>query len=203
MKPRLIILSDLWGFEEAEWVNTYHQLLHPHFELEYYDSRKLVDLDLSDNSKSGVHVQFVNGGIERGVFKLGQIEKESIWILGFSVGGTIAWKAALKNLKVEKLYAISSTRLRYEKEKPNCDCNLFFGKDDRYSPSPIWAEDLGVNCQYLPAKGHECYEEDKVAMKICKIIIKELKNISQDPPYVESFQEHLKRITRKTKGSLN
>ena len=56
----------------------------------------------------------MNSGIEIAVQTLLNKEKGEIKILAFSVGGTIAWKAALKGLKVSDLVAVSSNRLRYE-----------------------------------------------------------------------------------------
>ncbi|PKQ68839.1 hypothetical protein BZG01_03765 [Labilibaculum manganireducens] len=173
MKKRLIILSDLWGFEEAVWMHSYQKILNPYFEIEYFDSRKLVDLDLSDNSEGRLHARFVNGGIDRGVYKLGLQEKETIIVLAFSVGGVIAWKAGLKGLNISTLYAISSTRLRYEKEKPDCKCVLYFGANDRYKPDAKWFQDLNLDFNLIEDKEHEMYREEDFAESLCQKIIKE------------------------------
>lgn len=173
MKKRLIILSDLWGFEEAEWMDCYLKILNPHFKIEFFDSRKLVDLDLSDNSEGRLHARFVNGGIDRGVYKLGLQEKQTIVVLAFSVGGVIAWKAGLKGLRISTLYAISSTRLRYEKEKPDCKCTLYFGANDRYTPEVEWFRDLELDLNLIDDQEHELYQDEEFAKKLCQKIIEE------------------------------
>ncbi len=183
MKQRLIILSDLWGLDDAEWMIPYQKQLEPHFELEFYDSRKLVDLDLSDNSKNGTHAQFVNGGIDRAARKLYRKEKQDVNVLAFSIGGVIAWKSALIDLPIKRLYAISSTRLRYEKEKPNCKCILYFGKDDQYKPSVKWHANLVLDCNFVENGEHEMYQEEEFANRLCEKIIEELavqQNISKN-----------------------
>ncbi|MEL6944601.1 MAG: alpha/beta hydrolase, partial [Bacteroidota bacterium] len=66
------------------------------------------------------------------------MEQVEVSILAFSIGGTIAWKAALKGLKIKSLWAFSATRLRYEVERPNIPIQLFFGQKDEYRPSSNW-----------------------------------------------------------------
>jgi hypothetical protein len=173
MKKRLVILSDLWGLKEAEWMDCYLKILSPYFEIEFFDSRKLVDLDLTDNSEGRLHARFVNGGIDRGVYKLGLQEKETIIVLAFSVGGVIAWKAGLKGLRISTLYAISSTRLRYEKEKPDCKCSLYFGANDRYKPDVEWFRDLELDLNLIDDQEHELYHDEEFAKNLCQKIIEE------------------------------
>lgn len=173
MKKRLIILSDLWGLEEAEWMDCYLKKLNPYFKIEFFDFRKLVGLDLSDNSEGKLHTGFVNGGIDRGVYKLGLQEKQTIIVLAFSVGGVIGWKAGLKGLKISSLYAISSTRLRYEKEKPDCKCILYFGANDQYKPDVEWFRDLELDLNLIDDQGHEMYHDEEFAKNICQKIIEE------------------------------
>ena len=198
LKQRLIILSDLWGLEDAEWMIPYHKQLEPHFKLEFYDSRKLVDLDLSDNSKNGIHAQFVNGGIDRAAHKLCRKEKLDVNVLAFSVGGVIAWKAALRGLPIKKLYAISSTRLRYETVKPNCKCAVYFGEEDQYKPNVNWHANLSLDCNYIENSEHEMYKEEEFANSLCKKIIKELTS-QQNSPKNEARKNHRSnRNLRKT-----
>ena len=59
-------------------------------------------------------------------------------ILGFSIGGYIAWKAALEGLKVRNLTAVSATRLRFETTKPDCKIALIYGEHDTFQPSIDW-----------------------------------------------------------------
>ena len=98
IKERLILLSDLWGEEKCEWMTYYTSVLEQHFVLQYYDCCELGDIDKSDYSEKNLHHQFINGGMEKAVENLLQKEKESVIVLGFSIGGTIAWKAAISGL---------------------------------------------------------------------------------------------------------
>lgn len=175
MKQRFIILSDLWGLEEAGWMLIYKRQLAPYFDLEFYDSRKLVDLDLSDHSRSVIHARFVNGGINRAIRKLCRKEKQPINVLAFSIGGVIAWKAALDGLPVKNMYAISSTRLRYETQKPACKCTLYYGEEDDYKPSVDWHANLVLDCNFVENGEHEIYQQEEFARSLCRKIIKELR----------------------------
>lgn len=172
MKERLIILSDLWGVEDAEWLKYYLVQLNSFFDIACYDSRNLADLNITDQSEESIHHQFVNGGIERAVEALLELEKEQITVLAFSVGGTIAWKAALKGLLANKLFAVSSTRLRYEKEKPKCNCKLYFGEGDLNQPDLHWFQELELTPVRVANKEHEMYKEKDFAYELCREIIK-------------------------------
>lgn len=171
MKPRLIILSDLWGKEKSHWIEDYIVLLVDKFDIHYYDCCELGNIDKTNYTQENLHNQFVNGGIERAVDALLIKEKKAVTVLAFSIGGTIAWKAALKGLKIEILVAISSTRLRYEAQVPNCKVKLYFGKEDIYKPDGSWFE----NCQILPEinknKGHLMYVEKDFIHLICNAIL--------------------------------
>ena len=48
MKPKLIILSDLWGKEKSNWVSDYVELLKNKFEIQYYDCCDLGGIDKTD-----------------------------------------------------------------------------------------------------------------------------------------------------------
>lgn len=109
---RIIILSDLWGKDNSEWMNYYNSILENHFIVKHYDSCVLGEIDKSDYTEEKLHHQFINGGIEIAVKNLLKEETESAIILGFSVGGTIAWQACNAGLKTSYLFAVSSTRLR-------------------------------------------------------------------------------------------
>jgi len=112
MKSRLIILSDIWGIQKLGWVKYYIDLLSSDYDIKYYDSCELGEIETNSLNENIRHRQFVNGGIEIAVNKLLELEKKECNILAFSIGGTIGWKAALSGLKIKNLYAVSSTRLR-------------------------------------------------------------------------------------------
>lgn len=172
MKPRLIILSDLWGSEKSEWVNQYIKILEHNFDIKFYDCCDLGNIEKSNCNELYLHNQFVNGGIEIAVENLLKTEKGKIEILAFSVGGTISWKAALKGLNVSVLIAVSSTRLRYETEIPSCRIKLYFGEEDINKPSPDWFEKYCVSYEIYSKKKHEMYLESDFAKKICEEILK-------------------------------
>lgn len=167
MKPRLLILSDLFGGENLEWIQYYVEILETKFEIQYYDVLKLAEIMVYDKKESEIHTQFLNGGIDKAVDNLLDIEKEIVAILGFSIGGTIAWKACLKGLKVSTFVAVSSTRLRYEEEKPDCNIKLYYGDKDKNAPNFSWFLDLKISNEILENQNHQLYMEKENAFLIC------------------------------------
>lgn len=171
MKKRLIILSDLWGEKKATWLNNYKEALKNEFEVVFYDCCDLAEVDITIYKEENLHKQFVNGGIERAVVRLLELEKEKrIVILAFSIGGVIAWKFAKEHTKVELLYCVSSTRLRYESEKPSCNTVLYYAYNDRFKPDNNWFNQ--INLPALIVEGnHEVYVNKNFSKFICKDII--------------------------------
>ena len=99
------------------------------------------------------------------------LEKGNIAILAFSIGGTIAWKAGLKGLKINNFIAISSTRLRYETIKPNCKLKLYFGENDQNKPLAIWSKTLNIDLEIVENEDHEMYKNHDFAIKFCSELI--------------------------------
>ena len=173
-KPKLIILSDFWRNQKAEWISNYTSVLDHYFDLTFYNCADLAGITLIDVQHEKIHQQFVDGGIDRAVKNLLKRETEKINILAFSLGGTIAWKAALLGLKVENLFAISSTRLRYEFEKPAIKMELLFGDDDSFKPDAEWFEKMALRPNFITNQDHEMYKEKEIAHEICSIIINKI-----------------------------
>ena len=167
MKPRLLLISDLWGNEKSEWIKNYINNLNSSFKIQFYDSCDLGNVDTSDYREKNLHRQFVNGGINTALERLLVLEKEKVNVLAFSIGGTIAWKAALLGLKTDRFYAISSTRLRYETEKPNCHTQLYFGEKDFHQPNLDWQANIGVKPYIFKGKEHKLYTEMDCIEKVC------------------------------------
>lgn len=167
MKNRLIILSDLWGMTDASWVSMYVDKLLDDFKVVFYSSCELAEMREKNLSEEERHHFFVNGGIEKAVKNLIELEKERLSVLAFSIGGIIAWKACLKGLDVESFYAISATRLRHETEKPKSKIALCYGKKDTYRPNSNWFKNMEVNYSIIPKKAHEMYKEEEFARKLC------------------------------------
>jgi pimeloyl-ACP methyl ester carboxylesterase len=171
MKPRLIILSDLWGKEKSNWVSEYIEQLKDKFEIQFYDCCELGAIDRTNYTEESLHLQFVNGGIEKGVENLLDAEKNQMDVLAFSIGGTIAWKAALKGLDVRNLFAVSSTRLRYEEHIPDGVIKLYYGENDINKPSSIWFEKHTLNFKIIKNKGHNLYTQNEFVTSICNEIL--------------------------------
>lgn len=167
MKPSLLILSDLLGFSAEEYI----RILSEYFTIKYFDVRGLADIDKA-LSKEEIHTAFLKGGmgkaVENSVFSKG----ENQHILAFSIGGSIAWKAALKNRNIENLWLVSSTRLRKETERPACNISLFYGEKDKFKPKEEWFKEMDLKPKIYSNFGHELYEDVSFTHKLCQMIIK-------------------------------
>lgn len=158
MESPIILISDLHG-------NTPHEKLTSFlggWKIQAFDSRQLAHLpmDLFGN-KEAIHRAFTAFGIERAAKQL-LIELSlglNPIVVGFSVGGVIAWRAALRGLPIRKLILFSATRLRYETQRPNCPIGLYYGQKDAYQPSAAWAAHLGLDKKVIADVGHDFYQE--------------------------------------------
>ena len=171
-KQRIIILSDLWGKEKSGWITYYTSILEDYFDVKYYDSCVLGGIDKSEYSEEKLHHQFVTGGIAKAIKNILKEEKNSIIVLGFSIGGYIAWKASNSGLQMQSLVAISSTRLRYELQKPSGIIELIYGEEDADKPDNSWFEELEIRTNFYNHEGHELYKKIEIAENICEMIIK-------------------------------
>mgnify|MGYP002713144970 CR=1 FL=1 len=164
---RLVILSDLRGANNSNIYKKYVASLKSNYEIQFYDVRILGNIDTAKQDEQIIHSNFVNGGIEKAVCELIKIEKNPIDILGFSIGGTIAWKAAIEGLKVQNLFAVSSTRLRYETEKPNIPVHLYYGGQDRNKPNEVWFQKMSLPYKMCDCQPHNMYLKDEIIKFIC------------------------------------
>lgn len=162
MKKEIIIVTDIWGMRNADWIDQYALTLQRNYKVSILDSHKLGLIDASNLSEKVIHEQFVNGGIDKAVEQLIDQRPAVFAVIGFSIGGLIAWKACLQGLKVETLIALSSTRLRYEKEKPNCNLFLIYGQEDKFKPDENWFEVLNINHDIIMDQGHEVYKNSEI-----------------------------------------
>ncbi len=168
MKKRLLILSDLWGFTQAKYLDLYLQQLQLVYDLQPYDSCHLAELPQEQTTQEERHQHFVSGGIQQAVKALISTERERLQILAFSVGGTIAWRAALAGIPVDRLFAISATRLRYEERRPACELQLWYGALDPYQPNAGWYEKMQLSAHQWPGQGHDIYKDPSVIDAICQ-----------------------------------
>lgn len=169
---KLIILSDLWGNLKSDWLVHYTSILTNHFEIQYYDCCELAAIDLEEYSEEKIHQQFINGGVERAVEKLLEKETGIVNILGFSIGGYIAWKSACQGLQVNLFTAVSSTRLRYENIQPECKINLIYGENDKNKPKEDWFNKFDLEKNIHLKEEHEFYRKKEIAIDISNEIIR-------------------------------
>lgn len=168
MLPKLLILSDLWGSQKSTWVSEYSRVLQDNFQIQYYDCLELAEIKDTNASQETLHKQFINGGIDTAVNALLRAEKSEVKVLAFSIGGTIAWKAALQGLKIKSLVAVSSTRLRYETIVPKADIKLIYGANDPNIPQLEWMKNYHLNVEIIKGKDHDLYTESELAVSICQ-----------------------------------
>ena len=117
----------------------------------------------------------MNVGIDRVIKYLLKKEYDNLNVLGFSIGGYIAWKSALEGVKAKKIIAISSTRLRYENEKPQCEIDLFYGENDKFKPENDWYNRLELKEKIFYNEEHDFYRNKENAINICDEIIRKRK----------------------------
>ena len=170
-KRRMIILSDMFGIHSS-WLEFYVSNLQNHFDITVYDCCELANIPKKLRDETELHQQFIDGGILKSVESLLKKEIESTTILAFSIGGTIAWKAILAGLKVDNLLAISSTRLRYETQKPSSNITLFYGDQDLNAPNDDWFKSMTITPTIFENMGHEMYRKKEIATIICSSIIR-------------------------------
>lgn len=183
MAEKLVILSDMWGAKKGLWITSYLGYLQQYFDITYYDIQQLANVDVTVNTTDNVHRAFVEGGIDTGVAHLLKKETEPAHYLGFSMGGTIAWKAGLMGLPMKSIYTVSSTRIRAEENKPECDVTALFGDTDMYRPKLDWHERLGVNSDIITGFGHTMYADEKIISRVCLDLLNSVTQIQK--PKVE------------------
>lgn len=171
MKKKLVIISDIYGLAQAQWLELYIEILSPYFTIRVYDAKKLAEIDPALTPIEEVHHAFVTHGLARAKQSLQQLESEEIFVLGFSIGGVIAWQSALQQLSASKLYLVSSTRLRKETKKPEVEIKLFFGERDHYKPNDKWFKDLQLQPIIYSGEEHELYKKPKFCALICQLLI--------------------------------
>lgn len=177
MAEKLVIVSDMWGAKKGLWITSYLGYLQQYFDITFYDSQQLANLDLAVNSEENIHSAFVNGGIDTAVAHLLKKESAPCYYLGFSTGGTIIWNAAKKGLQVKSLYCVSATRIRMEQQKPYAPFTLLYGENDPAKPDNNWATNLGVEMELFPSFGHTLYTDEKVIRKVCLDLLEQVTHI--------------------------
>ena len=172
MKPKLVVLSDLWGFPKTHpWLSHYQALLRPHFEWNFYDVIQLGQINTQPYEQEALHHQLVDFGIDNAVQNLLERETGEGNVLAFSIGGTIAWRAALAGWNIKNCWAISATRLRYETQLPNGNFHLTYGELDTYRPSTAWFAQFSIPAQIISSQGHNLYRHPDLIPQFCTQIL--------------------------------
>ena len=170
MKPKLIILTDLWGNINSEWIQFYAINLENKFEVKLYDCCEIAEIDSYNKTEKEIHSEFIEIGISKASQNLLKLEIGEINILAFSVGGIIAWNSVKEGLNIINLKAISSTRLRNEISKPNCNLKLYYGENDDSRPKIEWFKNQKIEHEIIRNAEHNIYKDFDFAKKICQNI---------------------------------
>lgn len=170
-KPILYIILDMLSTDFETWFDLYFEQLEPMYNIFTYTPRTLGEIDLNITAKDEIHSEFIHGGIEKAVEKLNSMVTKEAIVLGFSIGGTIAWKASLKNKNIKELFLISPTRVRLEPKKSSSKINLYFGEDDVYKPNKDWFQKMNINPILIDKSDHEMYKDSLFALALCDDII--------------------------------
>lgn len=161
----------MWGWTKADWVKSYMSMLEPHFNIKLYDSNSLANIDKSYKTEKQIHKQFIDTGIDIAATSLSNAETEKVDVLAFSIGGTIAWKAGVSGLEIGRLFIVSSTRIRYEIQRPNCEIKLYFGEYDNFKPDDTWFSSMKLHYADIKSGHHSFYEHEGSAHRICSDIL--------------------------------
>lgn len=167
MAERLVVVSDMWGSKKGLWITSYLGYLQQYFNIVFYDSRELANIDKSNNTAEGMRSAFINGGLDTAVSHLLAKESEKSHYLTFCAGGAIAWKAAINGLPVKSLYAVSPIEMEHFKEGPDCPITLLYGEMEESIPSTEWSIHTKAVIERIPKFGHEMYSDEKIIKKVC------------------------------------
>lgn len=178
MAEKLVIVSDMWGTKNGLWITSYLGYLQQYFDIIFYDSQQLANLDIVVQSDENIQSSFIEGGIETAVNHLLKRERESCYYLTFGVGGTIVWEASKRGLPVKMLYSVSATGIGLKIEKPNVPFQLLYGNNDPFKPGNTWADRLGIDMEILPNYGQTLYSDEKIIQKVSLDLLQEVTQIA-------------------------
>lgn len=173
MAERLIILSDLWGPRKGLWITSYLGYLQQYFDITYYDTSQLADLETAHPTSQALLADFSDGGLERAVRNLLSKEKKPGHYLAFCAGGTVVWHALKRGLPARSLYAVSPLHLHRESQGPGCPVKTLYGEYMENKPSRNWADLTETSMEVIPKFGREMYSDEKVIQKICQELLEE------------------------------
>ena len=168
MARKLVVLSDLWGSKKGLWITSYLGYLQQYFDIVYYDSRQLADMDLPPvHTQEDLYQVFADTGMKRAAAALLSLEKEPREYLTFGGGGSIVWQAALMGLPVHSLYALSPLCLQKIGSGPDGPVTVVYGEYHVNRPAPQWFRQMGLEPEIVPRFGQELYSDEKIIRKVC------------------------------------
>lgn len=167
-RESLLMLSDLHGLSMETYMAVYLQRLEPYYEVEVIDTPELAGVPTYGRAESQIHTDILATGADSAVEKL--LARQSVTgILAFSMGGWVAWKAMLQGLKVDRLVAVSATRLRYEENWPEQgSIHLVYGGDDPYRPKQYWPKAKNITVEVLLGEPHTLYKNEALADRLTR-----------------------------------
>ena len=177
MAERLVVLSDLWGARKGLWITSYLGYLQQYFDIVFYDTRNLADVDVTICTAENLRKAFDEGGMDMAVAHILRKEEVPSHYLTFCAGGTIAWEAGLRGLPMKSLYALSPIDLHKTREKPDCKVTLVYGQYDDDIPNLDWSEKTGAKMEIIPKYGHELYSDEKIIQKVCLALLNNVHKI--------------------------
>lgn len=84
-------------------------------------------------------------------------------------------EAMVEDLPAENLFAVSSTRLRQEIQKPRGFIQLYYAENDTYRPKDRWFLMLKLEREIFAEEDHDFYQKENVGKLISEKIIQHLK----------------------------
>ncbi|AKP74354.1 hypothetical protein Psal006b_01085 [Piscirickettsia salmonis] len=161
-KKNAIIASDMYGA-----FNPNHQNINYIIETEKLLVKRGYDVTIfsvpdiagiTTFTKESMHSQYISTGVEKAARTLAENYLSYDLAIGFSVGGTVFWKASeYFNKFTKELICVSSTRLRYEKKSIAAKTHLIYGGNDLYKPDIMCMQTLADSYQILDGLEHEFY----------------------------------------------
>jgi hypothetical protein len=184
MAERLVIVSDMYGSKRGLWITSYLGYLQQYFDIVFYDSKELANIELAVHSDENVYEAFIGGGVNTAVAHLLKKEQQPGHYLTFCAGGNIAWKAGMMGLPMKSLYSISPPNLEEFEWKPDCPVHLLYGEYgdfNRRLPSVEWAETVGAKLEVVPKFGYELYSDEKIIQKVSLYLLQNMLKKQYEP----------------------
>jgi len=184
MAERLVVISDMYGSKRGLWITSYLGYLQQYFDIVFYDSKELANIELAVNTDENVYEAFIGGGVNTAVAHLLKKEHEPSHYLTFCAGGSIAWKAGMMGLPMKSIYAISPLGLEAFEWKPDCPAHLLYGEYGDFNkalPSEEWAVKVGATVEVVPKFGYELYSDEKIIQKVSLSLLQNMLKKQYEP----------------------